>query len=278
MPWPPHIVAKSALLLGTETIENKFYGLYNATLCESFPSTQFTITPQYITGETPEHTAGVIDFAITYVIELAGLDSPVFFIEIKPPTHISTISDRKEENQLAHLVKIPRIYGVSAMGKQLSYYAYEKASNTVDPVALPDSTPFVIDTAPIERWGTNIMQDEGRDKFLAVVEEIKQMVKDFDHLRQCACIPLHVEAFLSSVTPGAFFVDFTRDPGFFPDPDEFRRERFMEDEVLDVPAAGPLQLVFGFGRSPDQHVAERGLFLTIAMTPSTFTIEKARDS
>ncbi|KAF8508541.1 hypothetical protein JB92DRAFT_2652209, partial [Gautieria morchelliformis] len=155
---------------------------YNAILCESFPSTQFTITPQYITGETPEHTAGVIDFAITYVIELAGLDSPVFFIEIKPPTHISTISDRKEaENQvrsrfvqLAHLVKIPRIYGVSAMGKQLSYYAYEKASNTVDPVALPDSTPFVIDTAPIERWGTNIMQDEGRDKFLAVVEEIKQ--------------------------------------------------------------------------------------------------------
>ncbi|KAF8527225.1 cytochrome P450 [Gautieria morchelliformis] len=72
----------------------------------------------------------------------------------------------------------------------------------------------------------------------------------------------------------------THDPGFFPDPDEFRPKRFMEDEVLDVPAADPLQLVFGFGRRlcPGQHVAEQGLFLTIAMTLSTFTIEKARDS
>ncbi len=184
MPWPAHIVAKSARLLDTVTIENKFYGLYNTILNECFPSTQFTVTPQYPTVEAPAGGTGAIDFAISYVIEPLNLDSPIFFVEIKPPTHLPSISARKEaENQvrlrfmqLAHLVRIPKLYGVSAIGRQLSYYAYERASGNVEPVALADSSTSIVDTAPIERWDTNIMEEEGRAKFLAVVEEIKQMV------------------------------------------------------------------------------------------------------
>jgi len=188
MPWPAHIVVKSSRLLDTETIENKFYGLYNTILNECFPSTQFTVTPQYPTTEAQVGGIGPIDFAITYVIEPLDLriESPVFFIEIRPPTHLSSISARKDaENQvrnqfgqLAHLVRIPKLYGVSAIGRQLSYYTYERASGAVEPFALADSTNAIIDTAPIERWGTNIMQEEGRTKFVAIVEEIKQMVLD----------------------------------------------------------------------------------------------------
>lgn len=42
------------------------------------------------------------------------------------------------------------------MGRQLSYYTYERASGAVEPVALADSTSFIVDTAPIGRWNTNI--------------------------------------------------------------------------------------------------------------------------
>ncbi|KAH8983293.1 hypothetical protein EDB92DRAFT_2106353 [Lactarius akahatsu] len=186
MPWPAHIVAKSSRLLDTETIENKFYGLYNTILIECFPSTQFTITPQYATAGAQTGGPGAIDFAITYVIESLDLDSPVFFVEIKPPTHLPSLSARKDaENQirtrfgqLAHLVRVPKLYGVSAIGRQLSYYTYERAGGTIEPVALADSTSSIVDTAPIERWNTNIMQEEGRARFLAVVEEIKQMVRN----------------------------------------------------------------------------------------------------
>jgi hypothetical protein len=172
--------------LDIETIENKFYGLYDAILNECFPSTQFTVIPQYPTSEAQMGGIGAIDFAITYVIEPLDLESPVFFIEIKPPTHLSSISARKDaENQvrnrfgqLAHLVRIPKLYGVSAIGRQLSYYTYEWASGAVDPIALADSINVIVDTAPIERWDTNIMQEEGRTKFVAIVEEIKQMVLD----------------------------------------------------------------------------------------------------
>ena len=186
MPWPAHIVAKSSRLLDTESIENKFYGLYDSILNECFPSTQFTITPQYTTTGAQTGGTGAIAYAITYVIEPLDLDSPIFFVEIKPPTHLPSIYTRKvAENQvrtrfvqLAHLVRIPKLYGVSAIGRQLSYYTYERASGAVEPVALADSISSVVDTAPIWRWNTNIMQEEGCARFLAVVEEIKQMVRD----------------------------------------------------------------------------------------------------
>ncbi|KAI0247762.1 hypothetical protein BJV78DRAFT_890337 [Lactifluus subvellereus] len=186
MPWPAHVVSKSSRLTDTETIENKFYGFYDAILHECFPLTQFTVTPQYVTAEAQTGGIGTIDFAITYVIEPLELESPVLFIEVKPPIHLSPMTTRKSaENQvrsrfgvLAHLVRIPKLYGISAIGRQLSYYTYDKASGVVEPPPLPDNPYVVLDTAPIERWDTNIMQEEGRTKFLAMVEEIKQMVRD----------------------------------------------------------------------------------------------------
>jgi len=67
------------------------------------------------------------------------------------------------------------LYGVSAFGRQLAYYTYERASGTVEPAAVVDYS-CISDYAPIETWDTNIMEEGGRAKFLAVVEEIKQMV------------------------------------------------------------------------------------------------------
>ncbi|KIL65916.1 hypothetical protein M378DRAFT_161560, partial [Amanita muscaria Koide BX008] len=33
-------------------------------------------------------------------------------------------------------------------------------------------------TAPVERWDTNIMEEEGHTKFRAMLEDIKQMIRD----------------------------------------------------------------------------------------------------
>src|SRR6266852_439026 len=88
MLWPAHIVARSSRLLDTETVENKFYGLYNSILNECFPSTHFTVTPQYPTAEAATGGIGAICFAITFVVEPLDLESPIFFVEIKTPTHL----------------------------------------------------------------------------------------------------------------------------------------------------------------------------------------------
>ena len=183
MCWPAHIVQKSSRLLDTETIENKFYPLYNDILNECFPRTTFSISPQYATPMAQTGGVGAIDFAITYVIEALNIDSPVLFIEVKPPIHLPVILARKEaENQvqrrfgeISHLVKIPKLYGISAIGRQLSYYEYNKASGRIIPDALPDSSTIVVNMAPVERWDTNIMEPEGYDKFVRIIEEVKRM-------------------------------------------------------------------------------------------------------
>ncbi|KIL62558.1 hypothetical protein M378DRAFT_193175 [Amanita muscaria Koide BX008] len=173
----------SSRLTDTEPIANKFNGLYDAIIHERFPSSQFVVTPQYPTLEAPEpFGVGASNFAISFVIEPVGLESPVLFIEVTPPTYIVPPNARKQAEKqirarfgsLDHLVRIPKLYGISAIGKQVSYYTYDRASGAVEPAALPADPNRVIDTAPVERWA-NIMQEEGRTKFLAMVEEIKQM-------------------------------------------------------------------------------------------------------
>lgn len=117
MPWPAHIVAKSSRLLDTETI-GKFYGFYNSILNECFPSTQFTVSPQYVTAAMTGDTGAIGNFAITFVIESLDLESPIFFIDIKPPTHLPSLVGRQDaENQvrrrfweLNHLVHVPKLY------------------------------------------------------------------------------------------------------------------------------------------------------------------------
>jgi hypothetical protein len=119
------------------------------------------ITPQHATGEAQMGGVGAIDFAITYVVEPQELESAIFFIEVKPPTHISPISDRKKaKNQvrslfdmLVHLVRTPKLYGISAIGRNLSYFVYDRASGVVVSPALPDSSTAVM-TPLLLRDGT----------------------------------------------------------------------------------------------------------------------------
>ena len=78
--------------------------------------------------------------------------------------------------QLAHLVQIPMSYGVSAIGRQLCYYTYERASGAIKPTtALADST------APVEQWNTDIMEEHGHVLFMMIVKKIKGMVRDLGY-------------------------------------------------------------------------------------------------
>ena len=77
--------------------ENKFYPLYGDILDECFPRTIFSISPQYATPLAQTVCEfDAIDFAITYVIEALNIDSPIFFIEIKPPIHLPILLARKD--------------------------------------------------------------------------------------------------------------------------------------------------------------------------------------
>jgi hypothetical protein len=82
---------------------------------------------------------------------------------------------RRRFGEISHLFKVPKLYGISAIGRQLSYYEFDKAVGSITSDALPDSSTIMMDTAPMQRWSTNIMAPEGFDKFMRVFEEVKHM-------------------------------------------------------------------------------------------------------
>lgn len=66
---------------------------------------------------------------------------------------------------------------------------------------------------------------------------------------------------------------FTHDPAVYPNPMEFRPERYL----TNPPAPDPRTWIFGFGRRicPGRFVADNALFITMAQTLAVFNIEKA---
>ena len=69
------------------------------------------------------------------MIEALNIDSPILFIEVKPANDLPITLARKDAEdqvrrrfgEISHLVKVPRLYGTSAIGRQLSYYEFDKA-------------------------------------------------------------------------------------------------------------------------------------------------------
>ncbi|OJT13618.1 O-methylsterigmatocystin oxidoreductase [Trametes pubescens] len=76
----------------------------------------------------------------------------------------------------------------------------------------------------------------------------------------------------TNVLPNAWAM--LHDPAAYPDPDEFRPERFMRDGQLDLTAHDPALFAFGFGRRicPGRYFAFTSLFITVASVLHVFDI------
>ncbi|KAF9485763.1 cytochrome P450 [Pholiota conissans] len=72
----------------------------------------------------------------------------------------------------------------------------------------------------------------------------------------------------------------TRDEGMYPDPHEFKPERFLDERGRLLDGASSRVLAFGFGRRicPGRYSASSTLWLTIASVLACFDISKAKDA
>ncbi|KAF8516328.1 hypothetical protein BU17DRAFT_92897 [Hysterangium stoloniferum] len=182
--WKPSILARFQRLPDDTTIENKFYGVYNTILTqECFTEDIFTVEPQYALPRAQVGGIGAINFVVSFVVEVE--DAPVLFVEIKPPTHLKyratrTDADREMRSrfeELFEMCRTPTLYGVSAMGKKLCIYKLDVANYTIAPQQLPTSSMHVVDSAPESRWDLDITNQDGFQKFMEIVADVKRMVE-----------------------------------------------------------------------------------------------------
>jgi len=144
-----------------------------------FTEDLFIVQPQY-----PFSQAGVpptIDFVVDYVVEVNDL--PVL-LEIKSPLHTNPISTRVDADAqirakfraLYDDTPTPRLHGISAVGKKLAFYCLDKATGHIILDYVAPSTGYITDTVPAERWDTDITTEDGYQRFMAVINDVKEMV------------------------------------------------------------------------------------------------------
>lgn len=176
--WPPKIISLFEAVDFQSNDETQWYGPFNALLDFCFPwENDWNIVPQYRQPKKKE----TIDFTTIYIVEKKRI--PVFFMEIKPLDHIENISTRSSADEqmrdrfasLLPLIKTDILHGISALGIKLSHYYLDKETLKIEPPGIIKDPSIIKDIAPAIRWNIEILKDDGYEKFMDIVKQIKSM-------------------------------------------------------------------------------------------------------
>ena len=126
-----------------------------------------------------------IDFTTIFVVKSANTPTPIFYLEIKPPSHINDLSKREQADlqmrdcirDLITELRTPKLHGVSALGVRLAFYHYDAATQVLEPPAIPRDPILVNDTAPAVRWSVDLLSDEGYERLDQLATEVKNMAQ-----------------------------------------------------------------------------------------------------
>jgi len=201
---PQRILDKFARIAPDTTVENKYYGAYDKTLNGLFDTLnvngndsaeEYIVEPQY-TPTCEERGIPAINFVITHLFlhtrsgsgkktEGDAADKPIFFLEIKPPVNVNSGSARIAADaqmrarfrSLRDDCPIPILHGISVMGQRLAFYSMDKATGCIEPRYIAMSKDYVTNPISADRWQMDVTTEEGYQRFLAVVNDVKDMVK-----------------------------------------------------------------------------------------------------
>jgi hypothetical protein len=181
-PWPKNIhmsfnaaIANDIYGHGAATFFGPFTKLFYALFSIEGP---YDIVPQF-KPEAPEGSPEGADFVPVLLVEVN--QHPVFFLEINHPVPLPSQSKREEADELMRRkfrdlgprLAIPTLHGVSAFGTHLSFYEYDLATRVIQPTGSDPS--LTADIAPISRWDSDVLQQEGADQLRDVVRKVKDM-------------------------------------------------------------------------------------------------------
>jgi len=182
--WPDTIVDFFDLAKIAAEKSTFYGGSYNALLNYLFPFEQgYMVVPQLKRSEQSKAVDFTADFTAVFVVLYA--EHPIFFLEVKGTNKLFQMSTRQAADQqmreqfynLFDDLQINVLYGVSAFDTQLCLYTLARDTGRIEPDAIHMDPNYVIDTAPEERWGIDLLTTEGEQLLRQVVTHIEMMLE-----------------------------------------------------------------------------------------------------
>jgi hypothetical protein len=182
LPWPEYIHQSfnSAILSDPSgKDESVFYGPFTRLLYTLFSvEGQYEVVPQF-KSTVLQGAQGIVTVLVVSEVNR----HPVFFMGIKPPAAIPYDFKREEADgqmrrqfrDLRQTLVVPTLHGISAFGTHLSFYKYDSATHILQPELIQSDPAFLVDVAPIGRWGCDVLQQEGADRLKGIVAKVKDM-------------------------------------------------------------------------------------------------------
>ncbi|KAJ6490493.1 hypothetical protein DFH09DRAFT_1454106 [Mycena vulgaris] len=170
-PWPKTVMQPFDVVHDRAPAAD-FYGPYNKLLYHLFPAdTNFLVAPgAYPPRATPD---GAGEFTIFYN------EHPVLLLQIHPPDALrwgsarddADAASRRRLRDVVALCPLPKLYAVSAFGTKLRFYA-AVAGEGIDPPASPAHGGAFADSVPLNRWNSDVLEEEGANLLKQSVAEI----------------------------------------------------------------------------------------------------------
>lgn len=106
----------------------------------------------------------------------------MFFLEVKTAVTIANLSSRvAADDQMRLRLRqlfdecLSELHGISALGTRLCIYCLDKNTESLTPPFIPRNPAYVNDVAPAHPWNTDILTDDGYNRFMGVVQRIKAL-------------------------------------------------------------------------------------------------------
>ena len=133
----------------------------------------------------------MLDFVVYFRVDLHRI--PVFFVEVKTALTITILSARADaDDQMRQRLRqlydqsLSELRGISALGTKLCFYSLDKSLESLTPLAIPRNEAYINDTAPVARWDSDMLTDNGYDRFMGVCNEVKALAAAEGVLASCS--------------------------------------------------------------------------------------------
>ena len=174
--WPTSILALFKAVNWHSSDASELYGPYNALLDFLFPwEGGWNVVPQF----RQPRNRDTLDFVTVFLVTRQKV--PVFFLEIKPASHLNSNASRAAADEHMRDVflalaeaQVPTLHGFSALGPWLCHYRLNTATGELSPHQIPSNPRFLTDTAPAAAWCFDILHDKGHTLIQDVADQVKR--------------------------------------------------------------------------------------------------------